>query len=155
MLDADRFDALVRTLDRALPRRTTRRWFPGAVLFAITALAAVEGAEARRKVRRRRKRCRGTRKKCGGQCVNVASSAANCGACGVACPSGQCIHGACVCESSTECPGSCQCSPRRQGLSACRSAIADQPCDDDGDCPLRSFCLANFDQCSAPCFSVE
>lgn len=61
---------------------------------------------------------------CDGQCVNPATSTANCGACGYACPSGQyCAEGSCVAYGSTaqSCAGNtvtCGTDPDPQGCCA-------------------------------------
>jgi hypothetical protein len=48
---------------------------------------------------------------CGAACVNLTSSASNCGACGVTCPTGiSCSHGQCACPGGEEViNGRCQC----------------------------------------------
>jgi hypothetical protein len=54
--------------------------------------------------------CTGKTTRCGDQCVDLASDAANCGACGTACPAGQmCRNGVCGgCSRPAEmCNGRC------------------------------------------------
>jgi hypothetical protein len=92
---------------------------------------------------------------CAGICANAASNATHCGACGVACPSGSCIHGVCTCEGgSAQCPGAgCGCESRLGGGAVCSVGFTATACVDDTPCPLGSACI--FDgtggRCSIPC----
>jgi hypothetical protein len=88
---------------------------------------------------------------CEETCNNLATDGANCGACGVDCISGGCVHGACTCGSENECSQACTCSARLDGGGACRFGVSSTPCTSDDDCPLLSFCLAGNNTCSEPC----
>jgi hypothetical protein len=44
-------------------------------------------------------------------CGDVTTSAANCGACGVACASGSCVGGRCACSDDTQCRSGSLCAP--------------------------------------------
>jgi hypothetical protein len=90
---------------------------------------------------------------CAETCVDLASATANCGACGVACTVGDCIHGACQCIDATDCPGNgCVCAERNEGGNACSRGTTEQTCSTDDECPVGSFCLLDVQpRCSAPC----
>jgi hypothetical protein len=92
---------------------------------------------------------------CSGTCVDLATDGANCNGCANACPSGECIHGACMCESSTDCPGGCTCFNREEdNVRSCMEADFSEPlplCADDDDCPQGSFCMEFILNCSKPC----
>lgn len=89
---------LTHTFDRALVSlgpHTSRRIVIGGILGLLGARAADFQGEARRK---KRKKCRKGTKKCGKRCFNLQTDAANCGACGAACPADRvCAQGACAC----------------------------------------------------------
>jgi hypothetical protein len=93
---------------------------------------------------------------CGDVCVDLATDAANCGACDKVCETDVCVHGACGCTTSLDCPATCGgCGTSVEGGSACVSKPAEQvECDDDDDCPLGAICLDGGDEinnCSAIC----
>lgn len=78
---------------------TSRRIVIGGAFGLLSARAAERQGEARRK---KRKKCRKGTQKCGKRCANLQTDAANCGACGAACPGGQvCTQGACGCAAGT------------------------------------------------------
>ena len=89
---------------------------------------------------------------CGGRCTDVATDAANCGACDAVCGTGVCANVACACAIVDDCPAEgCACGARKQGGFACfRSGSTAGTCDTDDDCPLGSFCAANG-FCLPPC----
>jgi hypothetical protein len=88
---------------------------------------------------------------CGEVCIDVSGDAANCGDCNFACASGECVNGACTCESAIECAGLCACDDRLEGGRVCFAGGNNGvPCDGDEDCPFRSLCFDNG-FCSVPC----
>jgi hypothetical protein len=88
---------------------------------------------------------------CDGICVDLETDGANCGVCGTACDTGECVHGACTCGSNFDCPAGCACADRLQGGGICfLGGNTGQSCDNDDDCPDRSACFSN-NFCSAPC----
>ncbi len=88
---------------------------------------------------------------CDEVCIDATGDAANCGDCDFACASGECVNGACICESAIECAGLCACGARLEGGSVCFAGGNNGiPCDDDDDCPFRSLCFDNG-VCSIPC----
>ena len=91
---------------------------------------------------------------CGNVCADLAMDGANCGACGNACATDSCVHGACTCAIGDDCPVGCNCLDRAEGGSACAGS-GGQPtvCNDDADCPLGSFCRNGIHLCSIPCQS--
>jgi hypothetical protein len=156
VLDADRFDAFVRSLPFAVPRRIALGGLLGAGLAAFLTRFEIEDAVARKKRRKkkRKKRCKGRfKKRCGKKCVNLATDGNNCGACGNACISGACVHGACTCFGAIECPDGCLCASRAEGgPDACQSGVAqNDTCNEDADCPFRSFCRNVGNECALPC----
>lgn len=92
----DAFDLAVRAHARSIPRRGLLGLAAG-----LTALALGRPeTEARRKKRKKRKKCKKGTTKCDKACVNLTTDNVNCGACGVACTSGQtCSAGACACPA--------------------------------------------------------
>ena len=89
---------------------------------------------------------------CGGSCVDLATDAANCGACGNACDTGECVHGACICVEPGDCNG-CVCALGIEGDTACAGGLTADGCTLDEDCPLGSFCRDTIGGtfCSVPC----
>ncbi|MGH2617473.1 MAG: hypothetical protein ACRDJC_19740 [Thermomicrobiales bacterium] len=153
-MDADRFDAFVRSLP-VIARRTALGSLLGAGLAALHTRFESEDTAARKKRRKkkRKKKCKGGKKKCGKKCVNLATDGNNCGVCGNACKSGACVHGACTCQGAIECPDGCLCASRAEGgPDACQSGV-DQTdtCNEDADCPFRSFCRNVGNECALPC----
>lgn len=82
--------------------------------------------------------------RCNGQCVNTTSDAANCGACGTACPSGQACQ-ASMCRAGctgglTNCNGTCvNAQTDKANCGACGTA-----------CSGLEQCATGRCQCSAP-----
>ena len=109
---ASRFATLVRALtDGALTRRGFAQGLGAAVLAPGLALAGLEDAAARRRGGKKRRKKRNKRRggnnggdndrcpfaRCAGQCLDLDSDPANCGACGRACDEGAvCVVGFCA-----------------------------------------------------------
>jgi hypothetical protein len=88
---------------------------------------------------------------CDGLCVDLETDGANCGSCGFACETGECVHGVCTCLVQNDCPGGCPCADRLQGGRICfLGGNNGQSCDNDDDCPDRSACFS-INLCSVPC----
>src|SRR5262245_48409756 len=119
-MDVDRFEVVLRTLAATPSRRGLARRLAGLVLAGPIAARELNSAEARRKKRKRKHQkpgppavppaldcpggC-GNETCCFGTCTNLASSSANCGACGHTCATGLCVNGACDCLLFvTNCP---------------------------------------------------
>lgn len=194
-MNTDRFDAFVRAIGGSLPRRSVLRAVQGLAVGGLAGFqpwsAAEDAAAACVALGRICKRRGTTRRCCGGatckrrrcacpndeaacadKCVDPLTNPRHCGQCGLTCVSGQCLHGACMCDPfNNQCPtsvdGQCGCgavqaAPDFQAacvdrLSACD---LDRPCDDSGDCPAGSVCLlgcsdtGNPRRCSTPCTPV-
>jgi hypothetical protein len=159
-MDQDRFDAFVLSLDTGVPRRSALIGTLGTGLAGLLTRLGVETAESKKK---KRKKCKGGKKKCGKKCIlkteccggcdegetccdgtcrDLATDVANCGACGNACATAECVHGSCACTGEDDCPDICSCRSSVEGGSTC---IAKPPetveCDDDDDCPLGAICF--------------
>lgn len=147
-MEIDRFDQFVRSLAASATRRLALGGLAGAGFLPLLGRQAGEKAGAKKK---KKKKCRNGKKRCGKQCVNLATNAAHCGACGRVCPSGGCVHGACTCAVDEDCPGDCQCLFRLEGGKACTTGSGEPPCDGDEACPLGSFCVNVIEKCSQPC----
>lgn len=139
-----------------------------------TGVASIDpdGAEAKRK-----RRCRHGKRRCGKKCRNVQSDAANCGACGNRCGSGEgCYEGLCLtaagtcaaiitpCISSPFCNGSagsavCNCYQSAAGETRCAGIPATGArcgdCSEDAQCSALfgpgAFCSLCCGQCFIPC----
>jgi hypothetical protein len=154
-MDGSRFDAWTR---RRMSLAT------GGLLASFCGIGVFAGVEA--------KKCKGNKRKCGkkciskkkccggcgeqtcckGKCVDLATNPGNCGLCGNACASGECVHGVCTCTNFLEdCPQSmpCSCGVYVGGGAACFGGFAG-PCDENDDCPIGSVCMGN-NLCSEPC----
>lgn len=151
MLNTQQFAAAVRAVDGAASRRTSLGAALAAGFAALLSRFAADDAAGRKK-RRKKKKCKGGTTKCGKTCFDLATNGANCGACGNACLTGECVHGACICATSEDCADGCFCKKSAQGAFACASAPTEDPCETDDDCPLGSYCLiSNGETCSVPC----
>jgi hypothetical protein len=183
-VDADRFDALVRSISFA-SRRSALGGLLGSGLTLFLAQVGVEQVAAK-KCKPGRKRCNGRcipekdccrdldcakgatcrngdckcpgkhGKVCRNKCVNLAKDGDNCGECGNACITGQCVNGACKCAEAAHCPGDCLCATRVDGEfpnnGACQSGVRENDtCNEDRDCPFRSFCRLVGNECAKPC----
>jgi hypothetical protein len=89
-VDATRFDALTRAIDRLSSRR--------AGLGAALLLDRFASDAKRRKKKRKKKKCKGATRKCGKRCVPLSEccSAADCP------PQAICDSGACICANPAE-----------------------------------------------------
>jgi hypothetical protein len=95
--------------------------------------------------------CRSGEETCDGLCVDLETDGTNCGVCGNACESGECVHGVCTCLIQGDCPAVCACADRLQGGGICfLGGNNGQSCDNDDDCPDRSACFS-INLCSLPC----
>lgn len=145
----DHATRLLHVIDRVTTRRTSL------VALLTTALIASTppfDAAARKKRRKnRKKRCKGSTTKCGKQCADLATNAANCGACGQACPSGECVNGACTCAVPGDCVADCFCKGNVEGVALCGGGLTQDPCQTDDDCPLGSYCFGAGNVCTVPC----
>lgn len=179
-MDADRFDAVLRTLSVMPSRRVAVRLLTGLGLASL--LGRDETAAKRRRKKKHKKpppsppspppppdcpgqqvcgaTCIATTECCGGcgaltcctgVCTDLATSGANCGACGHTCATNACIHGTCDCQGvNGNCPAPCTCGARKEGGTVCFNGGSGPACTTDADCPLRSSCLVN-NLCSGPC----
>lgn len=92
-MDGAQFDRIVLHVASTAPRRLVISGIAG---LLMTRVLHREG-DARKKAR---KKCKKGKKRCGKQCFDLLTNAANCGACGVACPSGKvCRDGVCACPA--------------------------------------------------------
>src|SRR5688500_4148786 len=99
-MDADRFDALARSLTAVGPRRRALVAALSGVL-SLPGLARPDDAATAKKNKRRKgrkKRCKGSKKRCDGKCVNTRNDPRNCGSCGTRCQlNAICSAGTCTC----------------------------------------------------------
>jgi hypothetical protein len=101
-MDSAHFDRLTRIVSIALSRRTTLAALASGV-FGASCLARLNGVEARKK-RKKKRKCKGGTKKCGKKCIPASGccSSADCGA------NGTCVGNTCNCNSgSKNCNGAC------------------------------------------------
>jgi hypothetical protein len=136
-VDADRFDAVVRSLTDRSTRRTTLGISLGGVLGAL----GLAVSEARKKKKRKKKKC----KKC--------SSCQTCkkGKCkpkpeGTACSGGVCVAGTCACLSGFKpCQGSCV-----------PDCCTDADCENGAVCAGGTCsCLSGFKVCGEECIPED
>lgn len=86
---------------------------------------------------------------CGGVCLDVSADSANCGGCGVTCPGGGCVAGACTCAAGTElCAGQC--------VAACGAPLVLDPTSCACVCPPGFECGADqtFDPVTCTCSAL-
>jgi hypothetical protein len=191
-MNDDRFDRLVRSIRGQTSRRTLNRIALAAAVGGGTAFGFAAGPVAGKCVKlgkrcRKGDRCCGGAKcksktcvctagkqACAGSCVDPSTDPANCGACGLSCTDGACVHGACVCDPfHNHCPneidGQCGCGAfvTESGFAAActdrnSACNLDKPCTSNADCDLGSVCLRgcadppapNPNRCSKPCIPV-
>jgi hypothetical protein len=172
-MDGSRFDFLVQQLRGRGNRRSTLG-FLSALGLGIGFAPSEHGA-----ARKKRKKCKGQTKKCGkrcipkseccggcgsgltcceGTCVDLKTSAANCGVCGNACLSRRCNGGFCECGVGTTCPTGCDCGLSIGTGVICAGALTATPCTSNDDCPTLSACRDRSQQvggpvCAEPCLS--
>jgi hypothetical protein len=91
-MDANRFDAFVRSINIAAPRRTALGALLGGGLSALLPRSGSSDATAKKKRRKKKKRCKGSKKKCGRKCIPKANccNSADCGE-NEKCASGDCV----------------------------------------------------------------
>jgi hypothetical protein len=151
-MDANRFNAFSRAVNLAATRRDNLGRLLGAALAALLARFGATDVEAKKKKRKKKKKCKGGKKKCGKKCVDLASNGAHCRACGNACATGGCVHGACTCDTGEDCPEGCFCTPGAEGGHLCSQSFSagGALCVVDETCPLGSFCSI-INTCTIPC----
>jgi hypothetical protein len=126
-LDADRFDAFVRSFPVAVPRRIALGGLLGAGLSALLTRFEIEDASAKKKRRKnkkkknKRKTCKNGTKRCGKGC----------------CAPGTCVGGAC-CPADRVCGDVCCSSGQRCGAPAVSRCVAGQ-----------GTCASGADTCAA------
>jgi hypothetical protein len=122
-MDANRVDRLARALTSSPPRRAVL----GLIFGAMLSINDLEGADARKK---RKKRCRAGKKKCGKRCIPKSNCCRD-----TDCPSGSgqtCQGGTCACPPGEEDSGGvCGTRPDCLGRNA--------TCENAGDC-CSGFC---------------
>jgi hypothetical protein len=116
-LDANRFDALARSLEDGFPRRVALGGALGAGFASLLSPFGAGEADAKKR-KKKKKKCKGGKKKCGkkcilkteccggcgqdeeccdGTCFNVQTDAEHCGDCDIACGTGEfCLDGECL-----------------------------------------------------------
>jgi hypothetical protein len=192
-MDDDRFDRLARSLRSGVSRRAIGRVTLGGALGSAAGFPAwfgprdaaakcsALGKKCRKgsrccgggKCKGRTCVCKGDKEACGDRCANLLTDPANCGACGLSCADGQCVHGACLCDPfNNHCPnevdGQCGCNAfvADEFQAACTDRNSacdlDKPCNSNADCAPRSVCLRGCsdppdpqpNRCSKPCLPV-
>lgn len=94
---------------------------------------------------------------CNGEWVDLSNDPENCAECGVACRSGECIHGTCTCAIPNDCNGArCFCTalpPAADTRRFCYSLLGPDACVNDNDCQLGSVCapVGATSTCTIPC----
>jgi hypothetical protein len=146
-MDADRFDAFVRSLDIAAPRRTTVGALLGAGLAALLARFGIEdaGAKKKRKKRKRKKKCKGGKKKCGKKCIPKANccQSADCGT------NEKCTNGACepCLPQGTACTDDAECCTGICDAYTNKCQQVRVSCADGAPCPNGRCCDEFGPQC--------
>lgn len=106
-MEADRFDALL----RSLASRTSRRAFSNLTIAGSLAAVLGHAPEVVSK-KRKKKKCKGGTTKCGKACVNTQTDPAHCGGCNQACAGGAtCRNGSCQTTTTTTTTGPGNCTP--------------------------------------------
>ncbi|MGH2617474.1 MAG: hypothetical protein ACRDJC_19745 [Thermomicrobiales bacterium] len=177
-MDTKCFDAFVRSLPFAVPRRTTLGGVLGAGVSVLLARFATEDAAGKkRRKKKKRKRCKGGKKRCGKGCCSASQTCVNgkcqCTpdeeACGAACcPASQaCVNGECGCPEAA-CAAAidptddqfenCLCDVATDGGAHCVANIAcgDPPptCQETSECDPGEVCLAISCQAVSRCTPV-
>lgn len=142
-MDSSRFDALTRSLHR---HDSSRRALLCAVAGGLAAagLASVPIADA---ARRKKKKCKNGTTRCGKKCVDLSSSAKNCGTCKNSCPFAiACVASTCVLRSVGE-----ACDIDSQCLTGQCSLTDPQTCR-IGNCKVVGTCASEAECCDGICF---
>jgi hypothetical protein len=138
IMDAERFDGVVRSLAVHSPRRKAL----GLTLGGLFGAVALTSTEARKKKKRKKKKCKSGKKKCGKSCIPVADCCSDCGELGT------CEDGACLCLSGSKpCNGSCI---------PVGSCCASADCGPNAACANGACtCVSGFKECEGTCISLE
>ena len=136
-MDADRFDALLRSLAAMPSRRDVLRGLGGAGIgLGSLRLSTVVAAKKKRKRKKKRKKCKGGTKKCGKTCVPSTGccSSSDCGT------GATCVNGTCNCPSGfknceSECIPAGQCCEACPGDKACAEGVCACPANAPFECP--------------------
>ena len=123
-----------------------------AVLLALT-LATLAGCAKKEET------CSSDLTLCDAGCTSLAMDAANCGACGHACPAGEsCAEGSCLCPSATVCGGLCldlESDPNHCG-SCDVACAANEVCTTSGGVTsCASSCAAGQTSCKRACVDLD
>lgn len=155
-MDAERFDRLARSLTTRSRRGFSRALAGFGLAGGLSALLSLADGEAKkRKHRNRKKKCKGSRKKCGKKCIPAdgCCTAADCAA-GQNCCANECTAPLSCGEDTCGCGDVCKRSPEGHtcqpgGCSAtdyCHNRSQYQ-CGSDGDEPC--FCTTSIDGVNA------
>lgn len=141
-MDADRFDALLRSLASGASRRTlTSLTIAGSLAALLGHVPDVAG-----KKRKKKKKCKGGTTKCNNACVDSQSDPAHCGGCNQPCASGAtCRNGSC--QTTGGCNPPCPTGSTCVNGSCQTSGACNPPCPSDRPC-YKGACLCSSDgQC--------
>jgi hypothetical protein len=140
-MDSDRFDGLTRSFSMFLSRRAL------AGVLGLGTLGLPGLADAKKRHKHKKKKCKGGTKKCGKACIPG-------DACCPVCPRGQTclINGSCAtnCDGSIEpCPSCIGCSsPNTEGDMLCIPADfscgESHACSSTSQCPVGQACMTTF-----------
>jgi hypothetical protein len=146
-MDAERFDAILRTFSDTLSRRAVSGF---TLTGLLTALGSAIDADAKKKKKRKKKKkkCKSGTKKCGKKCISAddCCTSADCAI------GGTCAGGLCICpDGQHACSGECvdeeqcclQCGEGGndccEGHEVCNSNFGDAFCQ-TGGCPETDYC---------------
>jgi hypothetical protein len=146
-MDAERFDAILRTFSDTLSRRAVSGF---TLTGLLTALGSAIDADAKKKKKRKKKKkkCKSGTKKCGKKCISAddCCTSADCAI------GGACAGGLCICpDGQHACSGECvdeercclQCGENVndccQGGEVCNGSFGSEICQ-DGGCPETDYC---------------
>lgn len=125
-MDAGRFDAAVRSLAGAVPRRTLLAAGVAVGVFAAGELAVDDVLGKKKK----KKKCKGGKRKCGKTCIEADACCVDTDCRELA----QCVSGECVCGT---------------GLKLCDDAcIPNSACCKSSDCPANATCISGACDCN-------
>lgn len=152
-MDPNRFDALTRSLTSLRHRAPSRRGLLHAVGGGLLAAAAVEAPAADAA----KKPCKGGKKRCGKKCVDVQTSAANCGKCKNKCGANLvCEGGACV-AAPDRCPTVTVCNDPNGVSCGTTAGIEQNPCTCGRTVEGNTACINFIEKCEdfPPCESTQ